>query len=986
MKKSKFLKKSLAMLLAVMLVVAMIPLSAAAAASDLREIKVAVDGGTQAVKLTNEGDGLYTADVPELAQEVELSVYTTSGYEVYYTNSVTSTTTEVKATQDDSNANKWDITLADDELNRYVKDGVITVGIVVVNKDNSSDKTPATIELTKTSVDAQTEILEFTVLSAKDEDTEAIPQLGDTVIAASTVDITVPYDVANNAGAQYYIDTMVLSDYASAYIDGTELSEGQNITHLLEGGKAEIVVENQGSEHHYNLTLSPATGFKSFEIEEALDTIVFPDGIIVAMLPYGYTEKGKPFSVTANFELDYPSSTATGEDGALNSGDKLTMDKTVYGHGKNESRATVSNDVFVDFAGKTGGNINPSWNVWKADKKTGAAFTSSDKNNPANGYNITVKYTENTSRTYTVYFYEPKKNGEAYITELQIGSESVEVAQDAEEINITLPMNTKLGSLNTKGTEVKVTGSKGASITIPSATSPTFTCNEGDRVRFTSDFTVKNPLNASDPVEIKVVSEDGVTENWYTLNVDCADDFVMPEIISMKLTSADGKTEAIGQLRDVNGTNVYVFDVPYSIQTKNELIKAGWKLFYNKSIGATATVYTDTAREFTMPKSGAAIDKNSAFIPATFGDGTLGASIDLKVTGAEESVNSASYQIQINWKEGGTVSTIDKFDLYGTTRFADVNVHNTYKGVPSESDGGNSIDVLVNWTDYATHYDRDNPYTTTFTLDDANAKAFIKNAAGKFQPLVALTDSTAGTQVRGFEYNEPIPSGNHKGHFYNQTDILVLSEQAWVDFGKTRDFTVEEVREVSSNYTLYTLNIEQAPAGVSAKVTDLKLVDGTGWEAPVQLVQEGDTVKIVGEIPYALTSTKGNLNPVYVEFDIADDGLLMGIDKGFSKPRTEHVGTQNHNAGWDIPTGYAIFSDIAEYLDENKEYSKDLALSDYRTDHPYLIIYRELNGTRTELEVKIFKGTKELKTVESDALFAVSENGLNFQRLNLEEA
>ena len=47
MKKSKFLKKSLAMLLAVMLVVAMIPLSAAAASPNFQAAYAAATGETQ---------------------------------------------------------------------------------------------------------------------------------------------------------------------------------------------------------------------------------------------------------------------------------------------------------------------------------------------------------------------------------------------------------------------------------------------------------------------------------------------------------------------------------------------------------------------------------------------------------------------------------------------------------------------------------------------------------------------------------------------------------------------------------------------------------------------------------------------------------------------------------------------------------------------------------------------------------------------------
>lgn len=66
MKKSKFLKKSLAMLLAVMLVVAMIPLSAAAAALPTLDV-ITVDGETVEADGTNfsatYGNGVPTVSV-----------------------------------------------------------------------------------------------------------------------------------------------------------------------------------------------------------------------------------------------------------------------------------------------------------------------------------------------------------------------------------------------------------------------------------------------------------------------------------------------------------------------------------------------------------------------------------------------------------------------------------------------------------------------------------------------------------------------------------------------------------------------------------------------------------------------------------------------------------------------------------------------------------------------------------------------------------
>ena len=70
MKKSKFLKKSLAMLLALMLVVAMIPLSAAAAGTDFGSIYVSDTQGASGTVV--DLDSTFTVDVNDEAKAVYL--------------------------------------------------------------------------------------------------------------------------------------------------------------------------------------------------------------------------------------------------------------------------------------------------------------------------------------------------------------------------------------------------------------------------------------------------------------------------------------------------------------------------------------------------------------------------------------------------------------------------------------------------------------------------------------------------------------------------------------------------------------------------------------------------------------------------------------------------------------------------------------------------------------------------------------------------
>ena len=132
MKKSKFLKKSLAMLLALMLVVAMIPLSAAAATFDFSSIYV--DGNKVEVGST------FAVDVPDTATEVKVGTNETLadyGYELRAVKA-TSTVEETKI--------EGTVALA---LKDYAKDNAITLKLYDITSEAKLVET-YTMQLNKT--------------------------------------------------------------------------------------------------------------------------------------------------------------------------------------------------------------------------------------------------------------------------------------------------------------------------------------------------------------------------------------------------------------------------------------------------------------------------------------------------------------------------------------------------------------------------------------------------------------------------------------------------------------------------------------------------------------------------------------------------------------------------------------------------------------------------------------------------------------------
>lgn len=98
-------------------------------------------------------------------------------------------------------------------------------------------------------------------------------------------------------------------------------------------------------------------------------------------------------------------------------------------------------------------------------------------------------------------------------------------------------------------------------------------------------YTVDGVVNCTNEVKIRVESEDGLTENWYTLKVTVADEFVKPALTDVSLRSTDG-TDYEGQIVTENGINLIKFTLPYEVYNTDQL--AGWNLFYTKTVGSTS--------------------------------------------------------------------------------------------------------------------------------------------------------------------------------------------------------------------------------------------------------------------------------------------------------------------------------------------------------------------------------------------------------------
>ena len=1050
MKKSKFLKKSLAMLLALMLVVAMIPLSAAAAANPIEMRQVNAYAGGQGVQLTKgEEANTLVGSIPDTSLDIKLEVLVGAHNVVYYTDETTATSTEKMVTPRDGMAT---ITIGAGTLSNYeTEDDVYVIDFAVADKDAPATRMEYTVELNAVPVSTDITIEEFKIVN--NEAGGPIPQLGETVIGVNDIYFTVAYNQAGQTDPTFTVESLDMAEGAKmvVYADKGNAKKGDVITegyaNIVDGLEVTVSNANGSTNKKYTIHVSVADGFKSFTTKEGLDEVIFTkDGDIVVMLPYGYSaDKTKDITVTPVFELDYPNASVSWDKGALDGvDDTITVDPDWVTDGyKGDNKRDITFDNFAEWTeAKTEAENLEELKTLGGASGIGMIIDENDDTVPFDeAIKLTIKYTEQTSRVYNVYFAEPFKNPEATITELTIGSETAVIDQDAKTIDITVPMGTDLGSLNTHNSHDKVdmVASNGATIDIPFQ-NVEFTEQDDSRNRYV-DFDVTSAIdsiNATQSVQIRVVSADDSTENFYTLNVTESDEYVKPALLDMTLEAPDG-TQIEGDIDTVDGQNVVKFELPYEIFNKGEL--ADWKLFYTKTVGASITYDDDHIngqKNIALPKTGAAVVTGAPYWPEV-GSKKYVTAIDLHIDGSDKSGSSTSYYVVLTRAKAQTISTMESFSLYGVPNFAaadealddyhlTANLSTRFQYKSETIGSGDEITVKVPYSVYQ-QWDTDELFkviadvTKNADGEDANAKVFLLSGNRQYYTELSsyVSGNTKATEtVKNGRSNDLVngDDGTEEWRLYNGATIFVLSEEAWVNLKANTNAPAgtsygwvttgsghnkaglsyvpyanfeKNLKTAGGSYTKYTLKIDDAEAKLGNELKDVRLVDGTGWSAPVTITGGVGTGvgTLSGKIPYALTSDihdPRTWNPVYLEYSSSERAFVMGVDNAKATkatmknglPVAGKLGTGNYYDG--------VFIDIADYLamyEVDGEQNYDLALEHYYNDgNPFLIIDRD--GT-----VYIYNNPIDNGSIEDivkngalvDNMLAISsEGGDNYQK------
>ena len=1033
MNKSKFLKKSLAMLLALMLVVAMIPLSASASAPNLQQVRATADGETV---LLTRSDDTFTGTYRSGASEVTLQVEVARDNLVYYTDLGTTTSTDALADPDKNNDNLW--TIKNLDVRDYTNDdGNVEVNFSVADKDDPTVRENYTVVLEPKVASTDARILDFELNRFNGN---TIPNWETASIGVDFVSVTMPYD---SKGTKYTIRNMSVSKGAEWTImrgtdevasgDDTGVVNGENMAdnETVEVKDEDVIyVKNGNNTVPYTLHIDIADGFATFETAEGLDAVLFPESdSIVVLLPFGTAAdaKGGDITVTPEFTLDYPSASASWGGKALDGvDDAITIDADDVVDGEKD---TANNEMatFDTFEGTTN-------NDWTGRKEAaGNNFTNFVKGTYLEtnaekvvAATIDLTYADEATRTYKVYFMETKRNNETTIDQLVIGSEVAEINEENKTIDITLPNGTNLNSVNlgsSKTTKATMTASYGAGIDF---VSPALEWNEDGGRSAAQTFTASSKsLDLTQPITVSVKSEDDINEEFYTLNVNASSEYVDAEITSFTIKN-DSIDYFYTAKPDKNGNVTLV--VPYEIYDRDQLNEDGWKFFYSKTVGTLATCNNKA-----LPVTGTQINgsNNFAFLPNKIADGTEGASILVRMAGEDLTANTKEYRITIEREKANTVSTLDDFTLVGDKAWEVPGT--SYEYAASIDQAKKTITANTSWTAWQYWSDQRTFEGIMEVAENSNAKVFFKNRTGELVEFV--NDGSTNPDATDI-YKRDSATADDVYDLFNNTKIYVLSEMTWVTLKQNGDLKInyddtdqnvilkakwdpDDVSDIKDNlgyFSVYTLTMGNEPAQEGKELKTITLLDGTGWEADLSINVVGGTL-VNGQVPYALTTeldANGNIadadtvNPVFLTYDFAEAyrAYVMGRDKSGNPdkdPQSANLfndylkvptagNKDNDGANLDTTdvddtfpvTGDAVFYDMAAF---SGDWTEDKFQAYEEEGNPFLLISREGDVYIYNYDAGNKKFVKN-KEVEPGVLAVCDEDGDAYQefKFNLKVA
>ena len=513
MKKSKFLKKSLAMLLAVMLVVAMIPLSAAAAVGDYTPVgapTLAAGTGSSFSADPTVSGSTYTVNFNyEDGSEPDLTITTRGTAErIRYVVDGTYTTT---------NSSSVTINLTDDEDTAGVGN---TFTFWVVKSDTETDAISNAYTVNWTMGEASTEatVTSATLGTGDNKYTGVVDN------AANTIKFTVPYGYATSSG-----DTTVevkVNDTASITGGYTQF-KGTIETNEIKGKADSFTLTSQ-------LGTNPETWTVTVKEADALTAISLGD-------------------VEGEFGIE------TAQTDSANEG---------YENG------AITFNMPADTAPVEGKlNLVPTFTIGSAYTKVEVETASGDYKEIKSGEEFDFAYLY-TNKSAKLKVTSPDNTSREYTLKMVIDGTSTAItgftATDAAGFAATGTVNgNKLTAEISSGADAPLTD---IDLTINAPVGATVTLSGGaitgtvslTDAKSDGNFATTTSVDGSKPITVTVKSPDKSRQAIYTLTLTKAEDANKnPQITSGKLTIDKDSNDEAEYTASISG-NTITFTVPYS--------------------------------------------------------------------------------------------------------------------------------------------------------------------------------------------------------------------------------------------------------------------------------------------------------------------------------------------------------------------------------------------------------------------------------------
>ena len=820
MNKSKFLKKSLAAVLAVLMIVAMIPLSAAAA-----DPAVVSRVSVNTVDATEEGD-VWTAKIPDPgsnAVAVNVTLANDNATAVVTHEAGTNGTPASTAPNDQG---VWTFNMSDEE--KAAKEAKF----LVWDENGAESGKEYTVKFDVNEGSDDVSIKSITV------DT----QYGETVVDGDTYTITLPY---NTSGTQ---TLKVEVNHKNAYVDG----QTPNTTGIYEvtssaiadgASTTTITIKNGATAHVYTVKTVNATAFAAFSVagerkEAKIDTAA---KTITVYMPYGSNASASAkFKVTPTFtpgyaSVDIKAVKTDSSEVALESGKEIELS---------------------DFATLTASTAINSINV---DLKVNYSDTSA-----AEDWDIT--------------FDVPVNDPAPVLKDLYIGTFKAEI----DEAKHTAVLNVPKTLRNDTTASLMGLASKGAKIHLTDVTGVTAQeiKTEGTAVLVNADSTA-TPVRQNFPIStknnfiIRVTSagdeegrktgDAGFTKcavQDYKLTINTVDSVGTAEITEMILEdNSDAKNQYKAEIKD----NVITFTLPFATTNDPDKVGAGvvdWKLYYGLSNGTTIEAGTITAA------SGLTLTGAEAYLPATF-DGSKSTTA-IVVTNGE---STTSYNVAVKLAPARTAKSMTGFKVTSKAAFDDiVDNENTFAAT-----GSTDLTVSVPYSKYTGDI-VDNPVVSAIVSEGAKVY-YVNPDDDVLTPVDVLaksgdtaTNKLPDVQDSGNEYNgvEKDSAGNLK-----KLTLVVVNEKGAVDAAGNDliDGTTNTEADLAvGTFTKYTLIIKQAAAQKQHVLDSFSVYDSvTKTEIPANV--DSRNHKITLTLPASFVGTKGAAGGVNAS------GLTGGMER-----------------------------------------------------------------------------------------------------------